>query len=218
MGFEHGCFISHVSAEEPLMQEFVTELAKALRSELEPLIGDFVDTTVYLDEERLRGGNKFNLALGQALCASACWVMVYVPQYFRRDYCQREFRAMQILEEERLKQPEIELDPREGMIIPIILRGKREQLPDGLSDQVHCLEFSRFSTASSEILRHESFMEQITERAHFIEKIFGLGNGLSRDCGQFSIPELDRIPSIAASRQGFPGRPDPPPEKAPVEP
>jgi hypothetical protein len=213
MAFEHGCFISHVSAEEPLMREFVTELAKALRSELEPLIGDFVESTVYLDEERLKGGDKFNLALGRALCASACWVMVYVPQYFRRDYCQREFRAMQMLEEQRLRQPEIELQPQEGMIIPIILRGRREQLPDGLSEEVHCLEFSRFSTASSEILRHASFIDQITERALFIQKVFELGKGLSQDCGQFSIPTLDQVSGVAAAKQGFPGRPDPPPER-----
>jgi hypothetical protein len=212
MAFEHGCFISHVSAKEPLMQEFVTELAKALRSELEPLIGDFVETTVYLDEERLRGGNKFNLALGQALCASACWVMVYVPQYFRRDYCQREFRAMQILEEQRLNQPDNGLEPQEGMIIPIILRGKREHLPDGLSEEIHCLEFSRFSTASSEILRHPSFIDQIAECALFIQKIFELGHGSSHDCRQFSIPELDQVPGVASSKQGFPGRPDPSPD------
>ena len=213
MAFEHGCFISHVHAEEALMQEFVRELARALRSELEPLIGDFVDTTVYLDEERLKGGEKFNLSLARALCASACWVMVYVPQYFRRDYCQREFRAMQILEEQRLSHPDVGLEPHKGMIIPIILRGKREQLPAGLSEEVHCLEFSRFSTASSEILRHEFFIEQIAERAAFIEEIFQLGNGLTQDCGQFSIPELEEISAVAASKQGFPGRPDPPLEK-----
>lgn len=195
------------------MQEFVIELARALRSELEPLIGDRVETTVYLDEERLKGGEKFNLALARALCASACWVMVYVPQYFRRPYCQREFRAMQILEERRLSYPDIGLEPHKGMIIPIILRGKREQLPGGLSEEVHCLEFSRFSTASSEILRHESFIAQIAERAAFIEEVFELGNGLVEDCGQFSIPELSQVPGVATSKQGFPGRPDPPPEE-----
>jgi hypothetical protein len=217
MAFEHGCFISHVHAEEPLMQEFVRELARALRSELEPLIGDIVDTTVYLDEERLKGGEKFNQALAQALCASACWIMVYVPSYFRRDYCQREFRAMQILEERRLSNPDVELEPRKGMIIPIILRGKREQLPAGLGEEIHCLEFSRFSTASSEILRHESFIAQIAERAAFIEEIFKFGDGLTQDCGQFSIPELDEIPDIAAAEQGFPGRPDPLPVRQGVE-
>lgn len=212
MAFEHGCFISHVHAKEPLMQEFVNQLAEALRSELEPLIGDFVENTVYLDEERLKGGEKFNLSLARALCASACWVMVYVPQYFRRPYCQREFRAMQILEERRLGHPDIALEPHKGMIIPIILRGKREKLPASLSEEVHCLEFSRFSTAGSEILRHDTFIEQIAERAAFIEEVFELGNGLAEDCAQFSIPELDEIPEVAASKQGFPGRPDPPPE------
>jgi len=211
MAFEHGCFISHVHAKEALMQEFVDELAKALRSELEPLIGDFVDTTVYLDEERLKGGEKFNLSLARALCASACWVMVYVPQYFRREYCRREFGAMQILEAQRRNHPGIELKPNQGMIIPIILRGKREQLPAGLSEEVHCLEFSRFSTSNSEILRHESFIDQIAERAAFIEEVFQLGNGLNHDCGQFSIPELDEVPDVAVSKQGFPGRPDSPP-------
>ena len=210
MAFEHGCFISHVHAEEPLMREFVTELARALRSELEPLIGDIVETTVYLDEDRLKGGEKFNLALARALCASACWVMVYVPQYFRREYCAREFRAMQILEEQRLRYPELELEPNEGMIIPVILRGNPEQLPSEIGEEIQCLEFSRFSTASSEILRHEHFMEQIAERALFIQKIFELGNPLMHDCGQFSIPELNETPDVAVPRQGFPGRPDRP--------
>ncbi|MDX6603256.1 MAG: hypothetical protein QOF13_2458 [Solirubrobacterales bacterium] len=211
MAFEHGCFISHVHAKEALMREFVDELAKALRSELEPLIGDFVKDTVYLDEERLKGGEKFNLALARALCASACWVMVYVPQYFRRPYCQREFRAMQILEERRLT--DIGLEPHKGMIIPIILRGERERLPNGLGEEVHCLEFSRFSTSNSEIIRHESFIDQIAERAAFIEEVFQLGNGLTEDCSQFSIPELEEIPAVVAPKQGFPGRPDPPPQE-----
>jgi hypothetical protein len=35
-----------------------------------------------------------------------------------------------------------------GMIIPIVLRGLQEGLPDKIRKQRHCVDFSKFSTAS----------------------------------------------------------------------
>lgn len=201
MAFEYGCFISHVSAEEPLMTEFLDSLVSALKSELEP----YMDQPVFVDQERMRPGYRFNPALAHGLCASACWIPVYVPQFWKRDYCLRELKAMLDLESSRRNVLGDHLDPRISMIIPVILRGKREDLPAGLGDAVHCLTFDGFSTAEGDILRNSTYIAQVGEVAAYVNGIFGLGEELSCDCSQFAIPEAGKQLGTPPPPQPFPG-------------
>lgn len=204
MGFEYGCFVSYMRPEHPMMVEFMDGLVTALNSELEPFVPK---PLVYLDRERLQGGAKFTPALSRALCASACWIVVYVPQYPSHEYCLREYRAMQLLEERRRRELGSRVLPEQGMIIPVILRGDPGQLPDGLGERAHCLKFNRFTTYSGDILRNQDYIEQIERLAPYVKEIHDMGSELSFDCTQFSIPELDGDPGIASPPQPFPGDP-----------
>ena len=201
MAFEYGCFISHVHATKPLLSEFVTGLKSALESELEAYVRD----PVYIDEERLRPSYRWNEALARAMCKSACWIVVYVPQYPLREYCMRELQAMRVLEHRRRQQLGDDLAAEKGMIVPVVLRGRPDDLPDSLAEGVHYLDFSRFTTASGEILRSDVYMEQIVELAKDIHEIFELGAALDDDCTEFSIPRLDGDLGFQPHRQAFPG-------------
>jgi hypothetical protein len=64
MPIKYSCFISYAHGQEELMRTFVDELKDALKSSLEP----YLDEEVYIDEERLRPGFRFNEALARAIC------------------------------------------------------------------------------------------------------------------------------------------------------
>lgn len=202
MGFEHGCFISHVSAQESLMTEFVESLVDALKSELEP----YMDDPVFIDQERMRAGYRFNEALAHGICASACWIVVYVPQYWYRDYCMRELQAMLALERQRRHALGSQIDRRTAMIIPILLRGRLSELPANLSEAVHCLKFNGFTTATGDILRNQTYISKITDIAAYINEIYRLGTQLGgTNCADFVIPPLDGTLGSPPPPQAFPG-------------
>ncbi len=184
--FEYGCFISYVHAREELMREFMASLVPALKGELEPL----VENGVYIDKDRLGVGAKHEHALGRGLCASACWILVYVPQYLRHPYCMREFQAMQILEERRRRALGRRLPREMGMILPIVLRGERAELPPEITSSMY-LEFTQYTVASPKINVNESSMQEIKELASYVKEIFELGVHLSEDCGEFDLPPAD---------------------------
>lgn len=100
MALKYSCFISYRHAEGELHRRIIRDLFEALSEELELHVGE----KIFLDEERLRGGFLYNEVIAEALCMSACMVLVYTPTYFdlEHSYCAREFRAMEALEEYRL--------------------------------------------------------------------------------------------------------------------
>lgn len=202
MGFEYGCFVSYMRPEHPMMTEFMAGLVEALKSEFEPFVPK---PLVYLDTERLQPGFEFNAALAKALCSSACWIVVYVPQYTDHEYCLREYRAMQMLEQRRRDELGDRLMPEHGMIIPIILRGEPAQLPDGVGQRAHCLEFNRFTTTTGEILRNDAYIEEIGRLGPYIREIHDLGKHLKGDCNQLSLAELNGNPGFESTSQPFPG-------------
>ncbi|HYI98377.1 MAG TPA: toll/interleukin-1 receptor domain-containing protein [Thermoleophilaceae bacterium] len=191
MTYEYGCFISHIGSQRPLITEFVTSLETALASELEAHIDGSAEE-VYLDRTRLKPGFMFNEALADAICKSACWIVVYVPQYPFRDYCMREFRAMQMLEERRRRELGHRIERDQGMIFPVILRGGIDQLPVEIAKQRQYLDFKKYSTADVEILRNERYQEQLVQLASQIGDLYRLGDHLGdQDCGRFAMPRHD---------------------------
>jgi hypothetical protein len=120
MGFENACFISYRHGLEPGTQKFYEAFRKQLARQVDFYLPGM---PVYLDTERLNGGDFYNTDLAHALCSSVCMVSLYIPTYFdlQNTYTAREYRAMVDLEQRRLC-----LIPPEdwtGLIIPIILRG-----------------------------------------------------------------------------------------------
>ena len=80
MALSNACFISFRHGERGLTQRFVREFYDGLAGELEAQLGREVG--VFLDQQRLQGGDFFNEQIARDLCASSCFVMIYTPAYF----------------------------------------------------------------------------------------------------------------------------------------
>jgi hypothetical protein len=103
---------------------------------------------VYLDQERLQGGDLFNPELAHALCHSVCMVVLFSPQYFDTEhtYCAREYQAMVRLEERRLSLSEREFP--KGLIVPVIIRGT---LPEQIKGERHAFSLSDHLLVASDL-------------------------------------------------------------------
>ena len=122
MPFQYSCFISYRHIPGELSKRFIEELKKALESYVSPWVNGL---GVYVDYDRIKGGDYFNKALERAICESVCMILVYTPDYFDKEhtYCAREYESMKKLEKERIKHGQMSL------IIPIIYRGRIDSLP-----------------------------------------------------------------------------------------
>jgi hypothetical protein len=192
MPFTHPCFISYVHGEHALVKGFVNQLKAALEAYLEP----YFDEGPYIDEKGLRPGNLFNDVLADAICRSACMIVVYVPKYDKHAYCLREYTAMEILEEKRLKVLGHE-GRGVGLIIPIILRGRQDDLPVKIRDHIHFCDFSKFSTADADISKNPEYVSKINDIALYIfdlyKKFEDAGMDMCIDCQTFQMPDEQQI-------------------------
>jgi len=120
MGFKNACFISYRQGLGPGNQRFYEVFREQLANQLDFYLPNL---PVYLDTERVHGGDFFNSDLARALCNSVCMVSLFIPTYFdlQHTYCAREYRAMLQLEAQRL--PLLPQEDWRGLIIPIVLRG-----------------------------------------------------------------------------------------------
>ena len=206
MPFKYVCFISYPHSKSTMMKDFVDELKQALVDELDPIF----DEEVYIDKERLAGGDHFNQALAEALCQSFCLVVVYVPKYEKHTFCLQEYRAMEILEGERMKIAGQTKPGKYGMIIPIVLRGA-EDVPEDIKKCIHYLDFSRYTTASANIRKNEEYVAQIGRLAKKIREMHQLFEELDpcKGCSDFSLPEASKVaplrPAGKSTAAPFPG-------------
>jgi hypothetical protein len=67
MPLHNACFISFRHGKQELTQRFISEFHSGIQGELEAQLGR--DVGVFLDEERLTGGDLFNEAIAEHLCA-----------------------------------------------------------------------------------------------------------------------------------------------------
>src|SRR5688500_16106433 len=100
MAFEFCCFISYPHVQEEVLVPTVDYFVQGLKRE----IGAMDRRPLWFDQV-LTGGRRIEEAIGAGLCKSACMIMLYTPLYFDEEhvYCARELKAMQDLEEERLR-------------------------------------------------------------------------------------------------------------------
>lgn len=166
MAFKYACFVSYAHGQYDLVKGFIDQLKAALKSELEPLL----DEEVYIDEERLKPGYRYNEALALAICESVCMIVVHSPKYWRHDYCVREFEGMEALEVSRLTLLGGSAGPG-SFIIPIVLRGD-DELPDRISGNKHYANFSKFTLAAPDIIRNPEYIGEIRRIAGVIYDMY----------------------------------------------
>jgi hypothetical protein len=210
MTLQYSCFVSYSHGQGDLMRMFIEQLATALESS----IGPYLDQKVYVDDKRLMPGYNFDEALFKAICQSICMVVVYSPKYEDHVYCLREYTAMERIEMKRKEILGNKASNEVGMIIPIVLRGLQEGLPDKIRKQRHYVDFSKFSTASMNMKRNSKYVKQIDWIAQIIfwhhQNFRDLGEDALDICDDLRPPSLGEIePWRVGPRKlalPFPGR------------
>ncbi len=207
MRFQHACFISYCHGQHDLVKSFMDQFVKALQDELDVVM----DERVYIDVDRLRPGYTYNEELGDAICRSACMIVVYSPKYERHPYCGREYEAMERLEQGRLAR--LALSGRKpSLIIPVVLRGF-ENLPPRIAGRRQAVDFSRFTLAVPELARNPEYVGKIREIAEVIQAHCELFDAAGGDpcavCAEFSMPAESELapwrPPMAGASGGASG-------------
>lgn len=191
------------------MNDFIHELRQAFQDEL----GTIFDQEIFIDKEALGGGDHFDELLAQALCESFCLIAVYVPKYETHPFCLREYRAMEILEERRIKLVGKSRCAGRGMIIPVVLRGI-EDVPEDIRKHVHYLDFSKYTTASANIRKNEDYVSKIRKVAENMRDLYQAFGNLDpcQDCANFALPR-----EAAPLRRSGPPSANPFPGSEPVK-
>lgn len=198
MPFKYSCFISHSSSESDAMKTFLVQLRDTLESYIYLHTPNPKNKEVFLDMDRLGPGCHYNEELSCAICQSICMIVVYTPNYKHKNhiYCQREYEAMEHIENERIKMLGGRVQNK-GMIIPIIYRGDPPEIPPKITNSIHYCDFRKHSTASPHIKRIKKCVVEIEKIAKTIcdyEKAF---NEINIDpcckCNSFRLPSEEEI-------------------------
>jgi hypothetical protein len=208
MPLKFSSFISYPHGRGKIIKPFI----ERLRTELEDRIEPYIDLPPFHDEKRLSSGYFYNSALAHALCRSLTMVVVYMPLYESREYCLREFAAMEQLEQMRLKALAPHLDePDIGMIFPLILRQTETSPPTWITNHRQCADFSRYQTGIGDIFELPEVIQHIEKIAQSISTLYDaivkLGDDPCDGCDSFHIPPGN---SVSVRQQNwnaqYPGR------------
>jgi len=191
MAFQAACFLSYRHSDSELGRYAVDDFERALTNELKLLV-PFEDP-IYRDE-RNTPGFLYQDSIAMALCRSVCMVMIYWPQYFSHEhsYCTREYRAMITLEQQRLAMlPHAER--HFGLIIPVVIRGGRGDLPLELRDTRIYADLTDLSLSGRPMSRNKKFAPQVREIAQYICGRCRAFDDVAADpcstCGDFALPK-----------------------------
>jgi hypothetical protein len=190
MPLQYSCFISYRHSQ----QDIVLDLAKSLQTEL----SRWLDMEVYLDREKLEGGDFFSAELAKALCESVCLIAVYTPTYFSKQntFCAREFKAMEQLEEQRLTKLGLPRNKKHGLIIPVVYRGDKK-LPSSIKSSRQYHMFESFQISGRDNLDNPEYAQKIKEIAEYIEErceeLRVVENDICECCDTFDFPSETEI-------------------------
>ncbi len=165
--FNYASFVSYRHGQSTLKQAFIEQFTGGLSAELEALRNQ----KLYVDFERLKGGDFFSDGLARAVYESATTILIYQPNYFDSDnpYCAREYRGMCGLECDRLASISDVRERNHSLIVPIIYRGEKE-LPAELRDRRHYHDFSGFTLVGRGLSRHREYAPKLRQIAQYIHE------------------------------------------------
>ena len=206
MPLKYSCFISYANVPG----KHVSPLVQAIYDELLSQLAMHCPEEVYLDKKRLLPGYEYNEALATAICQSACMVVVYAPIYAEKDYCRREFAAMEQLGKERKKLLG-EKAKGHGFIIPVVFAGDIKSLPENLKHTAHACDVSTFTLSSHRLGQNTKFSKALEPVCKGIVEVAKLLKNSSvnidsmTDCANFSLPAAVNSWALIAPLP-FPGR------------
>jgi hypothetical protein len=209
----HACFISyrHPAASGSREELLINHVVKAITDHVQVYTHEH---KVFYDKDRLVPGYQYDERLAEAICRSACMVIVYWPSYLESDYCKKEIQAMLHIEQKRRKILGSELNGCR-LFIPVILRGKYEDLPIGVTRNCHYLDYKAQAVQpNTNIGDDEATSEKLYKIAEYIkdlcDKMKANSESLFDWCPQYRFQEPNSLaaPSEiqAAPLQPFPGR------------
>ncbi len=108
---------------------------------------------IYLDKYYITKSSNIEKELAEAICKSACMVLVFSQLYEHKIWCLREFIAMEQIENKRKQMLGYRYDRTRRMIIPIKL-GVVDNLPSKIKG-IQYVDFPNFPRKSLNISRKE---------------------------------------------------------------
>lgn len=194
---EYACFISYRNSREVKgrLNDFAatlkTEIANAVDAYLpDSSIQDAEGRIAFLDQDVFNNFAFDSARLGQGLCTSIVWIVLYTRNYLGGSlWCASELEGMMRLEKERLACIGQSANPDFGFIAPIRLTGDEAEMPPALRKyKRHLLDFSSF------FLR-----KNFTEDNDFRDKLRVLLDNI----GRVQQVVLDRNADICAGCNSF---------------
>lgn len=188
MAFKYSCFISYRHGPVPGVQK----IYESFWEELAVQVGMYLPLRVYLDRDRLRGGDFFNRELASALCNSVCMISLFNPYYFdvTHTYPAREYQAMVSLERQRLASMPASARAK-GLIIPIVMRGT---LPEEITKERQFYELNLMTPRDLKKDESREVLGKIAEDIyHRHEEFRQAGWDPCRYCDGFDFPRDSEI-------------------------
>lgn len=209
----HACFISyrHPCEVDNREAKIIEHVRKAIADHVQM---ETHEHKVFFDQQRLVPGYQYDESLAEAICRSACMVIVYWPSYLESDYCKKEIQAMLDIERKRRQ---LLGDALHGcrLFIPVILRGDYAHLPEAITKDCHYLDYRKQATNPNvNIGDDETMSEQLFRIAAYIKSLCDKMKPQSRRlfdrCQEFGFPTASAAAVAAdiapAPPQPFPGR------------
>ena len=190
MPIEYCCFISYPHGQGNVLQPLMKEFLEGLRAE----VSAQTRKRIWIDFECLEGGDRWNDKLAIDLCKSVCMIVVYTPLYFDPEnaFCAREYSAMEMLEEKRLRLL-ASASRNHGLIIPIVLRGEK-RLPSVIKSHQY-YKFDDLDLADPQVKIRQRYAREINRIAEYIidrcYEFDSIGSDPCTECDTFALPNHD---------------------------
>jgi hypothetical protein len=209
MMFRNSCFVSYRVGTSPGAQRIYKAFCDELHQQTDlymPRLG------VYLDKNRLAGGDFFADVLARELCSSVCMIVLFSPDYFDSEhtFCAREYAGMLKLEERRRERCSELVTVGQGLIIPVVIRGS---LPAPISASRQCYSLSDQLLAAEDV-RRKSVRHVLRNIADDVYQRYCLlrarQDELSGLCDGFALPSeadvMTLVGEMSAPPKRFPWR------------
>lgn len=170
MPLKYACFLSFRGIQREHYKRIVEQIYSGLTDELSYLLELEHGQPVYRDEKRLSTGDSIPAETQQALCESACMVLLYTPRYFASVNCALEYKAMEKLEDKRLSLLESHNEKKLRLIIPIVFRGSQD-LPEEIRLNQKTIFMNDVSTSEVDRPKLVKVAEYIAERYRSLSKV-----------------------------------------------
>jgi len=207
MSLKYPFFISYAHGNcdgyaSELISTFMTELTKSVGGEA----GAYFENSFWIDRRQLGVGDALNQTLAQAICQSACFIVVFSPVYKRKPYCLAELHAALELEKLRLGRLDKFVPRGKRLVMTIVLRGP-EHLPQALlEDERIYADFSSYLMGDTSLVAHNQKIKEmvatIYDRYEEITRAVGQGIDVCGDCEHFDL----KLRPVTDTVAGFPYR------------